>query len=1103
MSSRMLSVSATEPGCLPSITAALAVAGPSAMVVVQPGIYREQLRLSGDVTVVAEDGPGTVTIDGGDGVVVFVGGGNVTLRGLSVSGGAPNLPAVQVGHGTLHATGCAVTGRGIVAVHVPGGRVELRDCQVSNPHGAGLLFERGAGGTVSDSTIRDVGSTGAVIIGGADPLLRGCTFTDIGGVGVLSSQDGRGALEECELTAIDGPAVAVEEGGALRLVRSRLHDLPGSGVAVTGGRPLLEECEVHTAGGHGVVLSGTADPVLRGCRIRDVAGHGLVVLEHATGSFTDGTIDGAEAAAIAVGGSAAPLIDGGRVNAGAGGGLLFESEATGTVRRLTVQGGPTGLVVGGSAAPLVEECTIAESREYGVRLLGQARPTIRSSRIERCTTGGFLVEAGTTLVSDEVVVPDCGVGLQVEGTATVNGSDIGGARRVGILVQREGNLTLLRTRVHRSGGPGVRFAAGTSGRVDGCELLENVGEGLLRETSGPLQVTATVQVGNGDARSAGSGSGSVTATGPTNGTAALADRVAVRSPRAAAGDGGSPSPHDGPADPAGPLLAELDALVGLAGVKHEVATLVGLHRVGQRRAAAGLPVPPMSRHMVFAGAPGTGKTTVARLYGRILATLGVLNTGQLVEVARADLVAEHIGGTAVRTTEKFNEALGGVLFIDEAYTLSPVDGGGSGHDFGREAIDTLVKLMEDHRDEIVVIVAGYSAQMRAFLDSNPGLASRFAKSVEFESYSTDDLVTIVERLCSTHHYSLEYDTRLALARLFDAMPRDANFGNARVARKVFEEMIGRQAYRLSQASSSDGVELARLLPQDLGVPPAGGVQGGAARTDEVDTLLDRLQAMIGLAEVKREVSDLIDLLATIRTRVSAGLPAPAISRHVVFSGPPGTGKTTVARLYGQLLAALGALPKGQLIEVARADLVGEYIGHTAQRTREAFERARGGVLFIDEAYTLAPPDAGQDFGREAIDTLVKLMEDHRDEVVVIAAGYDEEIEAFLAANAGLASRFSRRIHFTHYSPDELVAIFQALASANGYECPGTTLIALREHFERVPRGRTFGNGRYARQLLEDSITRQAGRLRTLGTPTVEQLRALLASDISPTTSARA
>jgi SpoVK/Ycf46/Vps4 family AAA+-type ATPase len=411
--------------------------------------------------------------------------------------------------------------------------------------------------------------------------------------------------------------------------------------------------------------------------------------------------------------------------------------------------------------------------------------------------------------------------------------------------------------------------------------------------------------------------------------------------------------------------------------------------------------------------------------------------------------------------------------------------------------------MEDHRDEIVVIVAGYSPQMRQFLVSNPGLASRFSKTIEFDSYSTEELVTIVEALCRTHHYSLEYDTRLALAALFDSMPRTESFGNARVARKTFEEMIERQAYRLAEAGDASSVALAQLLPQDL---PGASTEVSDEQSPDgsiLEPLLAELNGMIGLAAVKREVSELIDLLASVRARARAGLPTPSVSRHLVFSGPPGTGKTTVARLYGRLLAALGVLGVGQVVEVSRPDLVGEYIGHTAQRTREAFERARGGVFFIDEAYALTPPDARNDFGREAIDTLVKLMEDHRDEVVVIVAGYEKEMAAFLEANAGLRSRFTRHIEFEPYSPDELVAIFEGMARADGYECPGETVTAVRGHFEQVGTGGSLGNARYARQLLAEVITRQAGRLRSRSSPSIEDLRMLRAEDVTPRAAAQA
>src|SRR5690606_23601744 len=200
------------------------------------------------------------------------------------------------------------------------------------------------------------------------------------------------------------------------------------------------------------------------------------------------------------------------------------------------------------------------------------------------------------------------------------------------------------------------------------------------------------------------------------------------------------------------LLEELSSLVGLDSVKREVETLLRLIQMSERRAAAGLPSPPMSRHLVFAGSPGTGKTTVARLYGRILAALGVLSTGQLVEVARPDLVAAVVGGTAIKTTEAFNKAIGGVLFIDEAYSLSAGNNGGGGPDFGQEAIDPVVKLMEDDGDEVVPIVSGHTNEMRPCTAANHRLSTRFPRTNELPDYSSSALVTFVDGMCRKHDY---------------------------------------------------------------------------------------------------------------------------------------------------------------------------------------------------------------------------------------------------------------------------------------------------------------------------------------------------------------
>ena len=541
-------------------------------------------------------------------------------------------------------------------------------------------------------------------------------------------------------------------------------------------------------------------------------------------------------------------------------------------------------------------------------------------------------------------------------------------------------------------------------------------------------------------------------------------------------------------------LDELAGMTGLETVKAEIGTLIQRLQIEAARREQGLPTAPISLHMVFTGPPGTGKTAVARLYGAILRDLGVLEKGHLVETDRAGLVAGYVGQTALKTRQTIADAMDGILFIDEAYAL--VEQGGTGNDFGREAIDTLLKEMEDKRDRLVVIVAGYPDPMRRFLASNPGLPSRFTKTIQFESYAASDLVDITHMMARHDRLRLSPDADLVLKNFFARARTSPDFANARTARTVLERARETQAARIAPLIGSPGVDLNELTLADI--QAAIGAKTNVAATGV--SARDELAQMTGLETVKAEIGTLIARLQVEAARREQGVPVAPISLHMVFAGPPGTGKTVVARLYGTILRDLGVLEKGHLIETDRAGLVAGYVGQTALKTREKIADAMDGVLFIDEAYTLVgQAGAAADFGREAIDTLLKEMEDKRDRLVVIVAGYPAQMGEFLASNPGLPSRFTKTIQFQSYAADDLVAITHSMALRDGLSVSADADPVLKTFFEQARTAPDFANARTARTLLERAREAQAARIAPLiGSPGVN-LDELTLADIEAAT----
>lgn len=526
-------------------------------------------------------------------------------------------------------------------------------------------------------------------------------------------------------------------------------------------------------------------------------------------------------------------------------------------------------------------------------------------------------------------------------------------------------------------------------------------------------------------------------------------------------------------------LMELEVMPGLGEIKRKIEELVEYVQLQQLREKKGLSKFEMSQHLVFQGNPGTGKTTVARLLAKIYYSLGVINENKVVEVDRSSLVDGFIGGTAIKTQKVVESAIGGILYIDEAYTLAK-----EGNDFGQEAIDTILKAMEDHRNELLVIVAGYPEPMSKFIYSNPGLKSRFKTFIDFKDYSGDELYQIFLCLCEQNDLIIKKDVIEDLKKYFKRMAKNKGpyFANGREVRNYFETTISHQAHRISKMKHPTKKELSVIERNDLGIENDSEIAMNA---------IEELNQMIGLETVKREVSTLVAMVKTEQQREAKGLNLEKISYHMVFTGNPGTGKTTVARIMAKILKSLGIISKNYVVEVSAADMIAGYTGQTAIKTKDVIQSALGGVLFIDEAYTLSRSAGG--FGQEAIDTLLKYMEDYRDNLVVIVAGYKDEMDSFISSNPGLESRFTNYIHFEDYSSDELMKIFEICCKKEQYIMDENSTELLNSyingHIERF-----HGNGRDIRNLFEKIKKQQASRLSD-GEHSVVELTSIVKEDV--------
>ncbi|WP_046730422.1 right-handed parallel beta-helix repeat-containing protein [Streptomyces humi] len=824
-------------GAYRTIGEAVRAASPGDLVVIAPGTWTENVVLDRAVVLTAEHGRGSVVITAppGETPAVTVDGPDCALHNLTVWGSDAGLPAVSVSPGAgLVLEECSVEG-GRVQVKGPddeeGGTtaVVLRRCRLEGARLAGLHLAGGVRARLEDTAVTGVDGTGVVLSGTASLDAVRLRLERTTGSGIRLRGRSRLRLADSVLAGSGRAGLLLEDATEALAGETRIETPGAAGVHLTGSaRAELTDCRIRGAAASGLVVQETARLTAAGCSVADAGANGLLVTGSGEAQLADCRIDRSAFSAVHLAGTAVGRLADCRVRGGSEHGVHATGEArveladcgitdvamTGvsvleravaTLTGCRVAGTAAGIGIGSAAGCTVADSTVTGTKEIGVQVAKGAVAALAGIRISGAGAAGLVVDEDAEATVDGGWVEDCAGSGAVVWTGArpqVTGLRIDRPGKNGVFLAEGAGGTFTALDVTRAGFPALHVAKGADPVFRHCRVRDCAEALGTDEGAGPVLEDCTADGAPlvfGDPAAA-----------PAGGTAAGTSSV----PAPARSAEGAAEPEEENLED---LLGELHELVGLDRVKQDVGSLVKLMQTVRRREEAGLPAPPLSRHLVFAGNPGTGKTTVARLYGRLLKALGLLRRGHLVEVDRTALVGEYVGHTGPKTTAAFNRALGGVLFIDEAYSLAPAF---AGNDFGTEAVATLVKLMEDHRDDVVVIAAGYPGDMHRFIGSNPGLASRFGRTLLFEDYEPAELVSIVEFQAGQHRYELTPTARAELLALFEGMPKGEGFGNGRSARQVFQEMTERQAQRVAELAAPTDEQLISLEDHDLPHPAA-------------------------------------------------------------------------------------------------------------------------------------------------------------------------------------------------------------------------------------------------------------------------------------------
>ncbi len=523
------------------------------------------------------------------------------------------------------------------------------------------------------------------------------------------------------------------------------------------------------------------------------------------------------------------------------------------------------------------------------------------------------------------------------------------------------------------------------------------------------------------------------------------------------------------------ILDSLDDLIGMESVKQQLRAIANKVRIDRMRALRGGKSVQPNIHLLITGNPGTGKTVVAKRLGAIFKAMGVLTKGHVVERERKTLLDSYANSAGVNMDKAVDEAMGGVLFIDEAYNLIPLNTPGTKNKDGVAAVEALMTRMSNDAGKFVTVMAGYKAEMEEFVaNANPGLARRFTYRIHIDDYSVDNLVDIFKLNARKEKIRLTQEAEELLRTKVEEMVtmKDKNFGNAGEMVKLFNATKERQSTRLCELPPEE------LTDEQLYTLEAADIPYDPPKKIDLNECMRELDELVGLSAVKKAVRELADTLTIERRRAAANDGKANVNLdHYLFLGNPGTGKTTVARIMGNIFYSLGLLPSNKVVEVTPKDLIAPYVGQTGPKTEQMINRAVGGIFFIDEAYGL--DDGASGFGKDAMPVLLTKLLDYKGKMIGIAAGYPREMQRWINTNSGLESRFTRKIYFEDYTADELAEIFRRIVKQHRLQMDEYADEEMQHYFSVLVynKGQNFANAREARNYFDRVKLNQGRRLR--------------------------